>query len=91
MLAVTIVAAAASRSDVAPLTDSATCSNWTSTPVAQQFAFAQRYVDTHPAPAAASVWDAASVRAALGNACTRAAYLGETDEVSLTAAMHHAF
>ncbi len=81
---------AVSGSSSAALTDSTSCSEWTSAPAAQQSAYAQLYVNEHGVPASGTL-DAGTVEAEINGGCSRAAYLGEADEITVAAAIKHQF
>jgi len=83
-----MVAAALPNARAGALSDSSTCSAWGSATGAQQAAYARLYVNEHLAGAAR---DAGTVETALNAACNHAAYLGEADDVSVVAALNHAF
>jgi hypothetical protein len=83
-----MVAAALPSARAGALSDSSTCSAWSSGTGAQQAAYARLYVNEHLAGASR---DAATVETAMNTACNHAAYLGEADDVSVVAALNHAF
>lgn len=89
MVGVTAAAAVSSDSP-ATLTDASTCTQWSSAPQAQRAAYSQLYLNEH-GPAGSGVSDAETVQAAIGAACVRAAYLGESDDLSVTQAIKHHF
>ena len=70
------------------LSDSSTCPAWGSASQNQRSAYARLYIAEYPSGAAR---DQDTTEADLTSACTHAAYLGEADDVSLVAAMNHAF
>ena len=82
------VAAAITGSSNAALSDSTSCSQWVSSRQAQQNAYAQLYLKEHGAPSS-GVRNADGVRSTITSTCTQAAYLGESDDVSVVAAIHH--
>ena len=82
-------ASALSSSKASALSDASTCSAWAAAGQSQQVAYARRYVDEYGAVAGSR--DTGTVESAINSACTHAAYLGEADDVSLVAAMNHAF
>jgi hypothetical protein len=82
----TMAATALPSSRASALSDASTCSAWASAGQSQQAAYARLYVTEYR-----SSRDAASVESALNSACTHSAYLGEADDISLVAAMNHAF
>jgi hypothetical protein len=72
------------------LSDSASCSDWASASQSQQNAYSQRYLNEHGAlPSGAG--DVTGVRSAINNDCIKAAYLGESDDVTIIAAIEHAY
>jgi len=79
-------ASALSSSRASALSDASTCSEWASAGQSQQAAYARLYVTEYR-----SSRSTGSVESALSSACTHAAYLGEADDISLVAAMNHAF
>jgi hypothetical protein len=80
------VLTAVSRSGAVALTDSTSCSGWTAASPVQQTAYARRYVDEHRGtPRGAR--DARAVTLAIDASCTHAAYLGESDDMSVVAAI----
>lgn len=82
-----MAAAALPSAKAGPLADSSSCSAWTSASAAQQTAYAHLYISEHVSAAPAP----GSVESAINSACNHAAYLGEADEVSIVAALNHAF
>ncbi len=82
------VAAAITGSSNAALSDSTSCSQWVSSRQAQQNAYAQPYLKEHGAPSS-GVRSADGVRSTITSTCTQAAYLGESDDVSVVAAIKH--
>lgn len=86
-----MMAAAALPSEKAgALGDSSTCSSWSAAGSSQQAAYAHLYVTEHGA-LAGGARDPGSVEAAVTSACNHAAYLGEADDISVLAALNHAF
>jgi hypothetical protein len=83
-----MVAAALPSARAGALSDSSTCSSWSSATGAQQAAYARLYVNEHLGGAGR---DASAVQKALNSACNHAAYLGEGDDVSVVAALNKAF
>jgi hypothetical protein len=72
------------------LSDSASCSAWASASQSQQNAYSQLYLNEHgrvPSGAAG----VSGVRSAINNDCVKAAYLGESDDVTIVAAIEHAY
>jgi hypothetical protein len=84
------VAAAVASSHAKPtaLTDASTCSQWSSAGRATQTAYSRRYIGEH---ADAGFLTVAGVTSAIHADCVTAAYLGESDDVSIVAAIKHAF
>jgi hypothetical protein len=82
------VAAAISSSSTAALSDSTSCSQWVASREGQQNAYAQLYLKEHGAPSSAAR-TADAVRSTITSTCTQAAYLGESDDVSVVAAINH--
>lgn len=87
-LALTIVASAFSNSSAIPLKDSTTCSEWSVATAAQRSAYAQLYIGEH---AGAGALAPDGVVSAINADCTHAAYLGEADDLSVLAALQHAY
>ena len=87
LVGVMVGAALPSARDVS-LSDSSTCSAWGSASQAQRSAYARRYVAEYASNGAR---DQDTTEADLTGACNHAAYLGEADDISLVAAMNHAF
>jgi hypothetical protein len=72
------------------LSDSASCSAWASASQSQQNAYSQIYLNEHGRlPSGAG--DVTGVRSAIDNDCIKAAYLGESDDVTIIAAIEHAY
>ncbi len=89
LLVVTIVPVFFSSSGEA-LSDSTSCSGWSSASQAQQNAYSQLYLKEYGAlPSGAR--DASSVRSAINAACIQAAYLAEADDLSVIAAIKHQY
>jgi hypothetical protein len=82
----TMAATALPSSRATALSDTSTCSEWASGGQSQQAAYARLYVTEY-----AGSRSSGSIESALNSACTHAAYLGEADDISLVAAMNHAF
>lgn len=83
-------AAAVSSSSNAALSDSTSCSQWASATGSQQNTYAQLYFAEHGGlPNAAN--DPTGIRSAINSACAEAAYLGESDDVSVLAASRQNF
>ena len=72
------------------LSDSSTCSAWSSATHAQQSEYARLYITEHGSHVNGGL-SPASVESATDSACSHAAYLGEADDVSIVAALNHAF
>jgi len=83
-----MVAAALPSAREVSLSDSSTCSAWGSASQAQRSAYAALYITEYRSSAAR---DQDTTESELTGACNHAAYLGEADDVSLVAAMNHAF
>lgn len=89
MIAVTVVPALAG-SNASSIADSSTCSQWESSPSAQQTAYGHLYLrEYRVAPDTAA--NAEMLAQAISKACVRAAYLGEADDVSVLAAFRGNF
>lgn len=82
------VAAAVSSSSTAALSDSTSCSQWVASRPDQQSGYARIYFKEHGA-APSGVRNADGVRSTITSTCTQAAYLGESDDVSVAAAINH--
>jgi hypothetical protein len=82
------ITVASSDARPAPLTDASTCSQWSSAGAALQAAYSRRYISEHADGGFLSV---AAVTSAIHADCVTAAYLGESDDVSVVAALKHAF
>lgn len=89
LVALTAVSAV-SKPSRAPLTDASTCSTWTSADRRQQTAYAERYIQEYPASRIAGLGQA-GVQSLISRDCRRAAYLAESDDISVVAALAHAF
>jgi hypothetical protein len=83
-------AAAVSSSSTAALSDSTSCSQWASASEARQSSYSQLYLSEHGGLASGAN-DPTSIRSAISGACSQAAYLGESDDVSVLAAVRHDF
>jgi type II secretory pathway pseudopilin PulG len=83
-------AAAVSSSSNAALSDATSCTQWASASAAQQSTYAQLYFAEHGGLASGAN-DPTSIRSAINSACSQAAYLGESDDVSVLAAVRHNF
>jgi hypothetical protein len=91
LIVVAVMAAPAfSSSSAGPLSDSASCSEWATNSQAQRSAYARRYLDEHIS-LLGRVPTADSVESAISTGCTRAAYLGEGDEVTVVGAIKHQY
>jgi hypothetical protein len=73
-----------------PLSDSASCSQWAAATPSQQTVYSHVYIDEY-GRFANTAGHAATVRAAIDKACTRASYLGEADDITVLASLRHAF
>jgi hypothetical protein len=89
-LAVAVTAAAVSSSGRTPLTDATPCSAWAGASAAQRAAYARLYLSERDALIGGSR-EAARVQSAITTNCSRAAYLGEADEVTVIAAIERHF
>jgi hypothetical protein len=89
MIAVTILTTV-SNPRRQPLSDAASCSQWAAATAAQQTAYSHLYIDEYGS-VANTARQAAAVRSAIDAACTHASYLGEAADVSVLAALRHAF
>ncbi len=85
-----MAAAALPSAKAGALSDSSTCSAWSSASRAQQSGYAHLYITEHGAGVSGGL-DAGSVESAIDGACNHAAYLGEADDIGLVAALNHAF
>ncbi len=86
VVAVTAAPALSSSSSAGPLSDATSCSQWSSASQAQRDAYSRLYVNEHasllsraPAPSA--------IKSAVAGGCTRAAYLGESDDITVISAI----
>jgi hypothetical protein len=75
-------------SSAGALSDSSTCSEWSSASQAQQNAYSHLYVNEYGALLSIDL-DAVGIESAINRDCTRAAYLGESDDLSIYAAITH--
>lgn len=82
------VAAVISGSSKAALSDSTSCSQWEAATQAQQNGYAQLYLKEHGA-LSGGARSAGGVRSTITSNCIQAAYLGESDDVSVVAAIHN--
>ena len=89
LIAVTIVPSLTGSSSAA-LSDSASCSQWAAATPGEQDAYARLYLNEYLAVPDTPA-NVTTVRARINNACVRAAYLGEADEVTVVAAFRHQF
>lgn len=72
------------------LTDSTSCTQWASSSASQQNAYAQLFLNEHGAlPNGEGT--VTTVRSDINSECVHAAYLGESDDVTVVAAVNHAF
>jgi len=72
------------------LSDSASCSQWAAATQAQQIGYAHLYIDEYGRSANTAA-RAQTVRTSINRACTDASYLGESDDVTVVAALKKAF
>lgn len=89
MIAITVGTALAGPSRAA-LSDSTSCSQWGAASASQQLGYAELYLHEHPAALTVPPM-AAGIRATVSQDCAHAAYLGESDEITVLAALEHAF
>lgn len=89
LVAVTVAPAFLSSSGGA-LSDSTSCSEWSSASQAQQNTYSDLFGSEHGVLLSAGR-DANSIRSAINNACIQAAYLGEADDVSVVGAIKHEY
>jgi hypothetical protein len=85
-----MVAAALPSAKAGALTDSSTCSAWSSATQAQRSAYAHLYITEHGSSVSGGL-GAANVESTINGDCNHAAYLGEADDISIVAALNHAF
>lgn len=93
LLLVVIAAMAApalSGSSAGPLSDSASCSEWTTTSQAQRSAYAHLYVNEHVS-LLGTVPSPRGIESAITTGCTRAGYLGQGDEMTVLGAIKHQY
>jgi hypothetical protein len=83
-----VTAVSSSPSSAGALSDASTCSQWASASSAQQTAYSRLYINEHSDAGFLSV---PAVVSAIHADCVSAAYLGESDDVSVVAALKHAF
>lgn len=89
LIATTVVTAFVGTKEGA-LNDATTCSEWAAATSSQQLAYSHLYINEYTStPNTAFYADA--VRTAINKDCVQAAYLGEADDVSVLAAIRHAF
>jgi hypothetical protein len=69
-----------------PLSDGTPCTQWPAASRAQQLAYARLYIRE-----SGTTHTAAQIRSIVTGDCVQAAYLGESDDVTLIAALHQAF
>jgi hypothetical protein len=82
-----MAAAALPSAKAGALADSSSCSAWTAAGAAQQSAYAHLYISEHVSSALAP----GNVKSAIDSDCNHAAYLGEADDISILAALNHAY
>lgn len=85
-----MVAAALPSAKAGALSDSSTCSAWSSATSAQQTAYARLYITQHGSSVSGGL-GTRDVESTITGDCNHAAYLGEADDVSIVAALNHAF
>jgi hypothetical protein len=73
-----------------PLSDSASCTQWAAGTSAQKVAYSHLYINEY-GRFANTARNAAAVETAINQACTKASYLGEADDLSVLAGIRHAF
>jgi hypothetical protein len=84
LVLLSVIAVVAGSSNAA-LSDGTSCSQWDSSSPKQQEAYSRLYLKEHGAIGAAK--QPASVRSAIADACSQSALLGESDDVSVLAAV----
>jgi hypothetical protein len=89
LVAVTLVTTVTSPSRQ-PLADSASCAQWAAATPGQKTAYSHVYIEEYGRFANTAA-RAAAVEAAINQACTKASYLGEADDLSILAGIRHAF
>ena len=77
-----------SSQPAAALTDASTCSQWSAAGAAQQRAFVRLYITEH---GGAGFLSPAALTATIQKDCVTAAYLGESEDMSIVGALTHAF
>jgi hypothetical protein len=90
LLIVIAVFAVPAVSSGGSLSDSSSCSQWGAATPTQQAAYARLYEREHEAGLSGAV-SATNIASAITQACTHAAYLGESDDVSVIAGINHQF
>ncbi len=89
-IVLSVLASAVLPGGAGALSDSNSCSDWASASQSQQNAYSQLYLNEHGAlPSGAG--DVSGVRSAINTDCIKAAYLGEGDDVTIIAAVEHAY
>ncbi len=84
-IAMTAVSIAMSNGN-SPLADSTPCTQWPAASPAQQLAYSRLYIRE-----SGSKHTVAQIRSILTGDCVQSAYLGESDDVTLIAALHQAY
>ncbi len=77
-----------SNASAGALMGSSTCTQWSSANHALQSAYSRRYIGAHAENGFLSV---STVTSAIDRDCVTAAYLGESDDVSVAGAIKHAY
>jgi hypothetical protein len=90
LLVVIAVFAATALSSGGALSDSSSCSQWGAASPSQQAAYSRLY-DREYVAAPSQAGDVGSIESAITQDCTKAAYLGESDDVSVIAAVKHQY
>ncbi len=91
LFVVAVMAAPAfSSSSAGPLSDSTSCSEWSSSSPAQRNAYARLYLTEHVS-LLGKVPTAPSIESVIDTGCTHAAYLGQGDEVTVIGAIRHQY
>lgn len=85
-----LIAVAFSSSKAAPLSDATPCSGWADASSTEQLAYAQLYLKEHAALLSGS-GEANRIDGLVTDNCSRAALLGEADEVTVLAAIEQHF
>lgn len=88
VLLTVVTAVASSGTNATALADSSTCSQWTAAPQALQRAYSRVYIQEN---SESGILTPPTVTSAIDAACTKAAYLGESDDISVVAAVKQEF